>query len=270
MQELSIQYQDCATHAPLYPDFEAIPTNYITSYFKNATPPAEVPTWSRNSTTVSYGTNGESQVTTNVCMLQFYIPDDIGPPVLFYYQLTNFYQNHRRYVKSYDQDQLMGNFRSNSTISSSDCDPLKIDSETGKAIYPCGLIANSLFNDTFFSPVALNSAGTNDANTTYFMTNTGIAWSDDKDLYKTTAYTEDQVSPPPDWRLRYPTYNSSFPLPSLHTNEEFQVWMRTAGLPNFSKLALRNDTAVMASGRYQVDLYDCESHLGLVEYVFQC
>lgn len=259
MQELSIQYQNCSEEAPLYPTFSTIPSSRITSYFKNSTSPAEAPTWSRNTTTVKYGLNGESEVTTSVCMLQFYIPDDIGPPVLFYYQLTNFYQNHRRYVKSYDQNQLAGDFRSNSTISSSDCDPLKIDSETGKAIYPCGLIANSLFNDTFFSPVALNSAGTNSANTTYTMTNKGIAWSDDKELYGTTAYTEDEVVPPPDWRLRYPTYNASFPFPDLHDMEEFQVWMRTAGLPSFSKLALRNDTSVMASGRYQIDVYDCES-----------
>lgn len=30
--------------------------------------------------------------------------------------------------------------------------------------------------------------------------------------------------------------------------------MRTAGLPTFSKLALRNDKDVMGAGRYQVDI----------------
>jgi len=191
-------------------------------------------------------------------MLQFYIPDDIGPPVLFYYQLTNFYQNHRRYVKSFDQDQLMGQFRSNDTISSSDCDPLKTDAATGKAYYPCGLIANSLFNDTFFSPVALNNAGSNANNVTYVMTDKGIAWDSDKKLYQTSAYTVDQVVPPVNWRLQYPEYSADYPLPDLNNWEEFQVWMRTAGLPSFSKLALRNDTAAMSSGRYQVDIYDCK------------
>jgi hypothetical protein len=29
-------------------------------------------------------------------------------PVFFYYQLDNFYQNHRRYVKSKNYKQLMG------------------------------------------------------------------------------------------------------------------------------------------------------------------
>jgi len=32
--------------------------------------------------------------------------------------------------------------------------------------------------------------------------------------------------------------------------------MRTAGLPTFSKLAQRNDTAPMATGHYRVDIYD--------------
>lgn len=191
-------------------------------------------------------------------MLQFYIPDDLKPPVLFYYKLSNFYQNHRRYVKSSDQDQLAGQFRSNDTISSSDCDPLKTDDETGKAYYPCGLIANSLFNDTFFSPVLLNAAGNNANNQTYPMTNKGIAWSSDKKLYQNTSYTTDQVVPPLNWRLQYPEYSADYPFPDLHDWEEFQVWMRTAGLPTFSKLALRNDTGTMTSGRYQVNIYDCE------------
>ena len=256
MQEISIEYQDCSENAPAYPTFSPIPTDHTTTYFKNSTPTGYEPQWSQNTTTVNYGPGAD--VETTVCKLRFYIPDDIGPHVFFYYRLTNFYQNHRRYVKSFDQDQLSGDFRSNSTISNSDCDPLRLDHETGKAYYPCGLIANSLFNDTFFSPVLLDPRGSNAANVTYQMTNQGIAWSSDKDLYKPTAYTVDDVVPPPNWRLKYPTYNASFPLPPLHTWEEFHVWMRTAGLPTFSKLALRNDTAVMSSGQYEVDVYDCE------------
>jgi len=257
VQEIAIEYQDCTASAPLYPDFSPVPDSHVTSYFKNSTPATSRPTWSRNQTTVTYGLNGEASVVTNVCKLRFYIPDDVGPHVFLYYRLTNFYQNHRRYVKSFDQAQLSGDFRSNDSIRTSDCDPLRIDPITNKTYYPCGLIANSLFNDTFFSPVLLNPQRTSNDNTTYQMTNQGIAWPSDKDLYKNTSYTVDQVSPPPNWRLRYPTYNASFPLPDLHTFEEFHVWMRTAGLPTFSKLALRNDQDVMTSGTYEVDIYDC-------------
>jgi hypothetical protein len=186
--------------------------------------------------------------------LIFDIPNDIGPPVLLYYRLTNFYQNHRRYVKSLDTDQLNGKFISNSTISSSACNPLKL-APNGKAYYPCGLIANSLFNDTISSPVALNSA---DGAKTYNMTSKGIAWSSDAQLYSKTVYTNHQVMPPPNWHNRYPNgYTDQNPIPDLSQYEEFQVWMRTAGLPTFSKLALRNDDAVMTAGSYRIEISDC-------------
>ena len=70
-------------------------------------------------------------------------------PVYMYYGLTNFYQNHRRYVKSRDDFQLIGE-KNNYNQLSSDCDPFRgvQDPVTGlwKAIAPCGTIANSLFN----------------------------------------------------------------------------------------------------------------------------
>lgn len=174
-----------------------------------------------------------------------------------YYVMTRFYQNHRRYVKSFDQDQLAGNYRSNSSVSGSDCDPLTIDPNTNKAYYPCGVIANSVFNDTFHSPIALDYPGAT-GNVTYNMTSTGIAWSSDAALYKPTNYTYDQVSPPPNWRLKYPEYSDNFPFPALHTDEGFQVWMRTAGLPTFSKLALRNDNEGMQPGTYDMAIWDCK------------
>ena len=43
-------------------------------------------------------------------------------PVYVYYQLDNFYQNHRRYVKSRDNDQLNGIYKS--VVDISDCDPI--------------------------------------------------------------------------------------------------------------------------------------------------
>lgn len=61
--------------------------------------------------------------------------------VYLYYGLNNFYQNHRRYVKSRDDYQLLGRLSDNP---SSDCDPFRINNN--KPIAPCGAIANSLFN----------------------------------------------------------------------------------------------------------------------------
>ena len=67
-------------------------------------------------------------------------------PVFIYYSLTNYYQNHRRYVKSRSDTQLRGADISYSSLLSSDCAPFIGNSTSSKAYAPCGAIANSLFN----------------------------------------------------------------------------------------------------------------------------
>lgn len=200
---------------------------------------------------------GVEQENAATCTIQFTLPNDIGSPVYLYYRLTNFYQNHRRYVKSLDLNQLKGQAVSYDTIASSACNPLRTNGS--KIIYPCGLIANSIFNDTINSPRPVTSANN------WEMTTKGTAWQSDLDLYGKTQYTVDEVVPPPNWEARYPGgYNNSdarFGIPDLSTYEEFAVWMRTAGLPTFSKLALRNDNQVMLRGTYEMEIYDCESLL---------
>lgn len=79
------------------------------------------------------------------CYIDFTVVSDLAAPVFQYYKLTNFYQNNRRYVQSLDTSQLQGSYVSPSTLSSSNCNPLSTNAD-GKAIYPCGLIANSVFN----------------------------------------------------------------------------------------------------------------------------
>lgn len=99
-------------------------------------------------------TNNTDVSAMKQCVVEFDIPADLDPSVLFYYKLTNFFQNHRRYVKSLNSNQLKGKFVSPSSLDNSDCKPL--GTVDGKAIYPCGLIANSLFNGwvyTFLSDI---------------------------------------------------------------------------------------------------------------------
>ena len=193
---------------------------------------------------------------TSVCSLQFSIPDNLNPPVLFYYRLTNFYQNHRRYVKSLDSDQLKGHDKANDTLGA--CKPLDVD-HNGKPYWPCGLIANSIFNDSFSNPVQLNVHDSSALNTTYNMTDVGIAWNSDKSLYAPTKYDPKDIVPPPNWYLRYQDGYTSDNLPNLQNEEAFQVWMRTAGLPNFSKLSKRNDNETMQCSMYQVDIQNSTS-----------
>lgn len=193
--------------------------------------------------------------------------------------VTNYYQNHRRYVKSVDTDQLRGSASSYNSISGGDCKP--VDVRDGKPIYPCGLIANSVFNgacllsscahgrplcssltpfpsplaDTFTQPILLNAAGSS-TNVTYNMTDKGIAWPGEHDKYKQSKYAPTDVVPPPYWAERYPNgYTDETGLPDLSTDEHFQVWMRTAGLPTFRKLYYRNDDEDMPAGTYEVDVF---------------
>ena len=240
---------------------QPIPGDRVSSSFKAgpsncsnlATTKAEWQVQNKYNVTVPGGVKTNA---TQFCTLQFPIPNNIGPPVLFYYRLTNFYQNHRRYVKSLDSDQLKGTAVSNKTIAGGSCDPLQLNYQK-KPYYPCGLIANSIFNDTFKSPVSLNSLKTNAPNETYYMTNKGIAWDSDKALYGPTKYKPDAIAPPPNWQEQWPDgYSEDHPPPNLEEWEEFQVWMRTAGLPTFSKLALRNDNATMQCAIYTVEIMD--------------
>jgi len=190
------------------------------------------------------------------CIIRFDVVADIDPTVLFYYKLTNFFQNHRRYVKSFNSDQLKGKSVSNSDLNKGDCKPLATIDD--KAIYPCGLIANSVFNDTFTDPVLLNP-GTNDVSTTYVFSPNGIAWPGEAQKYTDDpvaahAYPSyDSIVPPPNWALQYPNnYTADHPPPNLKQDERFQNWMRTAGLPTFTKLYGRNGNDKMVAGRYQI------------------
>lgn len=93
-------------------------------------------------TTFLDGTN-PNNITITRCVIEFALPVQLKAPVFLYYRLTNFYQNHRRYVKSFNSDQLKGSVIGTSTLDNS-CSPL--GSTNGTPYYPCGLIANSMFN----------------------------------------------------------------------------------------------------------------------------
>jgi len=103
------------------------------------------------------------------CSVDIEIEADMEKPVYMYYGLTNFYQNHRRYVKSRSEAQLLGKIDTKTT--GGDCEPFATDKETGKPIMPCGAIANSLFNDSISLTKDDNQIN---------LTRTGIAWESDK------------------------------------------------------------------------------------------
>ena len=156
------------------------------------------------------------------CEATIKIDKKIEKDVMVYYQINNFYQNHRRYVKSKSDDQLKGKTVSLKSIKDSgDCDPVITNSEmdvsesiTGKTLdpddvaVPCGLIAKSFFRDTFSLKDDKNNEIEIDSN--------DIAWKADRELkYKNGDKDKQWID---------------------MTNEHFIVWMRPSGLPNFRKL----------------------------------
>ncbi len=82
------------------------------------------------------------------CKVEVNVPKTLKPPWYVYYSLENYFQNHRRYVNSWDPEQLRGDgFRS----PSDDCRPIRnarrFGNDSGSfPVVPCGLIANSWFN----------------------------------------------------------------------------------------------------------------------------
>lgn len=83
------------------------------------------------------------------CDMVFEINETITGPVYIYYGLSNFYQNHRRYVKSRDDKQLLGKVSTNINEVATDCGPFRAVNET-VPVAPCGAIANSMFNGNYF------------------------------------------------------------------------------------------------------------------------
>ncbi|WVO24916.1 uncharacterized protein IAS62_006296 [Cryptococcus decagattii] len=248
---ITLDYTECDADAPTDGSYQAMPSGAY--QYDLATSSSEsrssiaAPTWTfSNDSSRAVGETAR-------CEIEFEVPYDLGPGLFLYYKLTNYYQNHRRYSSSFDATQLIGDTRSLSQINGGNCKP--ITSRDGKPYYPCGLIANSLFNDTFPSVVLLNP--TNGAqNQTYNFTESGIAWSGIRKNYASTLtyISPSEVLPPPNWALKYPNgYVDGFP--NLREDEHFQVWMRVATLPTFRKLWARNDNEIMAQGRYRVVAY---------------
>lgn len=244
-----------------------MPEKYITAHFSTTSDKLNPyrALWKRETRPSRYGKPND---TLEYCKVRFNIPEDLNPTISFFYHLENFYQNHRRYVNSFNARQLLGEAVDGRTINESTCDPMAYDqiNKTGKIIYPCGLVANSMFNDTFSNLMPV------DDNTdeivperAYIMSKEGIAWPGIKDLYGLTKYKMDEIVPPPNWERRYPggVYTKEHPPPELHKMEDFQNWMMLAATPNFYKLAQRNDNDVLKAGEYEIEI---ESNFDTVAY----
>ncbi|XP_022217081.2 cell cycle control protein 50A [Drosophila obscura] len=168
------------------------------------------------------------------CNINFTLTSDFSGDVYMYYGLTNYYQNHRRYVKSRDDMQLLGQL---SQTPSTDCAPFAYNPENQLPIAPCGAIANSLFNDT----LKLTQGGVN-----IKLLNTGIAWPSDKRVKfhnpeGNLTKALEGFSKPIFWQNPLDKLDEENAENNGFQNEDLIVWMRTAALPSFRKLYRRLD-----------------------------
>ena len=166
-----------------------------------------------------------SEVDPN-CVIELEVEKDMDLPVMVYYQINKFYQNHRRYVKSKNDDQLHGK-DIDEKVAKDDCKHAVTNNDLGittnlygkefnndekKAVaVPCGLIAKSFFRDSF----KLFDKDGNEIE----INQKDIAWEADKKI-KFNNLPGDKIQK--QWIDM--------------TDEHFIVWMRPSGLPNFRKL----------------------------------
>eukprot|EP00386_Alphamonas_edax_P013582 GDKI01041936.1.p1 GENE.GDKI01041936.1~~GDKI01041936.1.p1 ORF type:complete len:357 (+),score=89.42 GDKI01041936.1:44-1072(+) len=153
--------------------------------------------------------------------------DTISGDLFLYYQLERFYQNHRNYVRSKSDAQLRGEvFTDSSDTYLSTCSAWLTDDD-GKIYSPCGLIARSVFNDTYAMYQGEAANVKPETRVTIDDDAKTIAWESDRE---TKFHNPDTTDPKINQWLD-PTI-----FPNKVENGHFIVWMRTAGLPTFRKL----------------------------------
>mmetsp|Transcript_23148 Transcript_23148/g.58149 ORF Transcript_23148/g.58149 Transcript_23148/m.58149 type:complete len:362 (+) Transcript_23148:449-1534(+) len=154
------------------------------------------------------------------------VPQDMNGPVYIYYQLDNFYQNHRRYVKSRSSEQLQGD--TGTGVDTQDCAPKQYaNNDPSLLINPCGLVAWSYFNDTYqFHRCAGANCATH--GNLLNVTSEGIAWASDTERKFGDHLAENFNTDPA-------TRGGATIVGPIRQDERFLVWMRTATLSTFRK-----------------------------------
>ncbi|KAL6951759.1 hypothetical protein ACO0OE_000275 [Hanseniaspora uvarum] len=252
--EIKIYYQECSTMASTN-DYTTIPKTYVESYFhqlKTADQDILKAEWKYTPDSNAVDT-GNSFSENGTCHIRFTTPYVIRKPVFMSYLIKDYYPNHRRYALSFNEDQLEGKETSINDIHTSTgikCAEIYKDSETGKQIYPCGLIANAMFNDSF----SMTLVNENNQNQNYVMDNSAITWSTNPNRFKKTKLSYKDIAPPPFWKEKYPDGYNETNVPDISTWQEFQNWMDNPALPIFSKLLGKNTTQNLLPSTYQVDI----------------
>jgi len=132
------------------------------------------------------------------CQISVTIDENMKGPLYLYYEIHGLYQNHRRYVRSHMDLQLagQGGWRGyvNDQTQTQSCNPI-VDNAYGNQINPCGLVAWSLFNDSYNIKYHPRNSNQNPSNLQYVsIPATGIAFPSDT-KYRFANYTPQNFQP---------------------------------------------------------------------------
>ncbi|KAF4757185.1 hypothetical protein FOZ63_008900 [Perkinsus olseni] len=88
-----------------------------------------------------------------LAVIEIAIDAEMEAPIYIYYELSNFYQNHRLFIDSRSDEQLANPAAVRPGADPpAECEPATKSAE-GKIYYPCGLVARAVFNDSFLMDV---------------------------------------------------------------------------------------------------------------------
>lgn len=155
-----------------------------------------------------------------------------------YIEVYGFYQNHLKYAKSINYDQLGGK---TIDIDLKDCIPYAY--KNGKPYYPAGMIANTFFQDVIeIENVKIHSDN--------------ISRTNEIKLIKMTNYNKSQIVRPQDW-----TASTNAGQKPLNTTEDSQIpilderfvnWINISAFPWFKKLWGR--MKITKGGKYKMKI----------------
>ncbi|NWI10515.1 CC50C protein, partial [Crypturellus soui] len=170
------------------------------------------------------------------CSTDFMLKEDMLGDVFMYYGLQNFYQNHRRYVISRSDAQLLGR---DVNVQRSYCAPF-MTYPNGTPMAPCGAIANSLFNDTIDLFYNVNSSVIQVP-----LLKTGNSWWTDKNVKFRNPVAHNLSSAfagtarPPYWQKPVYMLDEEDERNNGYINDDLVIWMRVSAFSTFRKLYRR-------------------------------
>jgi len=240
-----------------------------------------------------------ARIDLNPCNVTITVTEKMTAPVYLYYELSNFYQNHRDYVKSRSDGQLSTKLDPTTQksidrfedacennvylkeVSAYACDEDADDCNKSAVIFPCGSVAWSMFNDT------LKLYDANGHSMASVVDETAISWKSDRDMkFKNYAQGHSGLN---FHGFAYERASRCSDLPTATQqqacsaagipeagwcypgsgkcveDEHFIVWMRTAARPDFRKLYAKIDRD-LAPGDYTIMVSNGREYPGYSGY----